>query len=112
MQQAVLITSRDLQYAALEAAHAHDRRAAQPYAVNHDWIQSMFLPMAIDCEEQFLLNPEIFRRQFFDQKLNWEQKKAVESICLQDYCALSYLVLGPPGTEKTRTLIKIALQLV
>ncbi len=58
------------------------------------------------------LHPGVFERPFFDEVLNWEQKKAVQSICQQNYGTLPYLISGPPGTGKTKTLIEIALQLI
>ncbi|KAI5926707.1 P-loop containing nucleoside triphosphate hydrolase protein [Camillea tinctor] len=76
------------------------------------WIQAMLFPVDEDCKVQRQLNTENFARAFFDQNVNWEQKKAVESICLRDYGTLPFLISGPPGTGKTKTLIETALQLV
>ncbi|KAI1635410.1 P-loop containing nucleoside triphosphate hydrolase protein [Biscogniauxia mediterranea] len=79
---------------------------------NNSWIYSMLFPKHTDCNVQKQLNTENFARPFFDKNINWEQKKAVESICLRDYGTLPFLISGPPGTGKTKTLIETALQLV
>ncbi|KAN0099406.1 P-loop containing nucleoside triphosphate hydrolase protein [Hyaloscypha variabilis] len=76
------------------------------------WLQSMLFPIEADCDVQTTLNPASFNRVFFDQQLNWEQKKAIGSICTHNYGTLPFLVSGPPGTGKTKTLVEVALQLV
>ncbi len=80
--------------------------------VSYYWIQSMLFPIDTDCDIQEKLHSGVFANTFYDRELNWEQKKAVQSICSQDYGTLPYLVSGPPGTGKTKTLIEAALQLV
>lgn len=79
---------------------------------NTPWIQSMLFPVEADCNEQTKLNPGNFKQAFFDRQLNWEQKKAIGSICSSDYGVLPFLVSGPPGTGKTKTLVEVALQLI
>jgi len=76
------------------------------------WLQSMLFPIEADCDTQTKLNPGNFKQIFFDGQLNWEQKKAIESICSRNYGTLPFLVSGPPGTGKTKTLVEVALQLV
>jgi len=76
------------------------------------WLQSMLFPTEADCEVQTVLNPGSFTRPFFDEQLNWEQKKAIESICSTNYGTLPFLISGPPGTGKTKTLVEVALQLL
>jgi DNA polymerase III delta prime subunit len=78
----------------------------------HHWIRSKLFPIEGDCEVQTILNPGSFNRRFFDEQLNWEQKKAIESICSHNYGTLPYLISGPPGTGKTKTLVEVALQLL
>jgi superfamily I DNA and/or RNA helicase len=72
----------------------------------------MLFPSELDCEEQTKPNPGHFKRPFFDEELNWEQKKTIESICSRDYGTLPFLISGPPGTGKTKTLVELAVQLV
>ncbi|KAJ0125188.1 hypothetical protein J7T55_006533 [Diaporthe amygdali] len=76
------------------------------------WIQSMLFPTLRDCKMQERLHAGQFRPKFFDKVLNWEQKKAVEAACEGKYGKLPYLISGPPGTGKTKTIIEIALQLL
>ena len=76
------------------------------------WLSSMLYPTAEDCALQSTLHPRTFRRKYFDIQLNREQRKAVESACVQDYGTVPFLISGPPGTGKTKTLVEIALQLV
>jgi hypothetical protein len=78
----------------------------------HNWLQSMLFPTEANCEAQTKLNTGSFNRQFFDEQLNWEQQKAIESICSHNYGTLPFLVSGPPGTGKTKTLVETALQLI
>lgn len=79
---------------------------------NKFWVQSMLFPTEADCDVQDNLHSEHFTQKLFDGALNWEQRKAVENICCQNYGVLPYLISGPPGTGKTKTLIETALQLV
>ncbi|KAG6360345.1 hypothetical protein INS49_011403 [Diaporthe citri] len=76
------------------------------------WIQSMLFPTLRDSQMQENLHAGQFRQNFFDQVLNWEQKKAVEAVCEGKYGKLPYLISGPPGTGKTKTIIETALQLL
>jgi hypothetical protein len=78
----------------------------------HHWIRSKLFPIDADCQVQTMLNPGSFNRLFFDEQLNWEQLKAIESICSHNYGTLPYLISGPPGTGKTKTLVEVALQLL
>ncbi|KAK4167729.1 putative helicase MOV-10 [Cladorrhinum sp. PSN259] len=76
------------------------------------WFQSMLFPTEADCDMQANLNSGILSTSFNDQSLNFEQRVAVENICGQNYGVIPYLISGPPGTGKTKTMIEIALQLV
>lgn len=76
------------------------------------WLNSMLFPTNQDCEIQESLHPGVFAHDFFDRDLNWEQKKAVESIWSRSHGTLPYMISGPPGTGKTKTVIEAALQLV
>lgn len=78
----------------------------------YHWLQSMLFPIEADCEVQTKLNTLSFNRRFFDQELNYEQQKAIESTCSQNYGTLPFLISGPPGTGKTKTIVEIAVQLV
>jgi hypothetical protein len=109
-------------YGAINAAHAiHFTSSPKPYGSpqledfpepRHHWLQSMLFPTEANCEVQTKLNTGSFNRPFFDKQLNWEQQKAVESICSHNYGTLPFLISGPPGTGKTMTLVETALQLI
>lgn len=76
------------------------------------WFQSMLFPTTADSEIQANLNSGILAQSFYDASLNLEQRVAVENICDQKYGVMPYLISGPPGTGKTKTMIEIALQLI
>jgi DNA polymerase III delta prime subunit len=76
------------------------------------WLESMLVPTEMHNELQTKLNPGFSKRTYFDHELNWEQQKSIESICNQNYGSLPFLISGPPGTGKTKTLVETALQLV
>ncbi|KAF9082733.1 hypothetical protein BGX23_012125 [Mortierella sp. AD031] len=50
--------------------------------------------------------------EFVDSSLNWEQKAAVQSIVRNDYGLVPFIISGPPGTGKTKTLTETALQIL
>lgn len=89
----------------------HKEGVDQGVQQNQFWIQSMLFPTEADSDVQVNLHSGHFGPSF-DTAINWEQKKAVENICSQNYGVLPYLISGPPGTGKTKTLIETALQLI
>lgn len=91
---------------------ADDDTLAETSLRRQHWVKSMLAPVKENNELQMTLNPAFVNRPFFDNNLNWEQKKAVESISRQNYGTLPFLISGPPGTGKTKTLVETALQLV
>ncbi|KAK3935627.1 P-loop containing nucleoside triphosphate hydrolase protein [Diplogelasinospora grovesii] len=76
------------------------------------WVQSMLFPTEADCDVQANLGSGSQALPLYDSALNQEQKTAVENICKQNYGVVPYLISGPPGTGKTKTLIETALQLI
>lgn len=85
---------------------------AQQALTHGGWMNAMLFPTNQDCEIQEKLHAGVFGQEFFDRDLNWEQKKAVECIWSRGHGALPYLISGPPGTGKTKTIIEATLQLV
>ncbi|KAF2099727.1 P-loop containing nucleoside triphosphate hydrolase protein [Rhizodiscina lignyota] len=76
------------------------------------WTARMLFPEDSDGARQESLNNATISRILYDPILNFEQQKAVESVCSQDYGEVPFLISGPPGTGKTKTVVEIALQLV
>jgi len=82
-----------------------------PHTVNNDWIQRILFPDPEHGLMQRCLR-QIPHRELFDSAVNYEQAHAVNSICTNDYGTLPYLISGPPGTGKTKTLVEIAMNLL
>ncbi|KXX82993.1 putative helicase MOV-10 [Madurella mycetomatis] len=103
LRQASDVTSRAQN--AMASFGSHDIKSAC-------WTQSMLFPTEADCDVQANLQSGLSGLHFFDDRLNLEQRIAVQNVCRQNYGVLPYLISGPPGTGKTMTLIEIALQLI
>jgi helicase MOV-10 len=81
--------------------------------VQRSWVQSMLFPIGKDGVVQVELDPSMNNaRNWIDQTLNHEQRKAVHNICSMNYGRVPFLISGPPGTGKTKTLVETALQLI
>lgn len=78
---------------------------------HNDWIRRMLLPTKADGVQQTRLR-DIPHRALFDNAINYEQAHAVKAICSKDYGTLPYLISGPPGTGKTKTLVETVMQLL
>ncbi|KAM7194446.1 P-loop containing nucleoside triphosphate hydrolase protein [Naviculisporaceae sp. PSN 640] len=95
-----------------EPLQGQGKKASSNMSANLYWMQSMLFPTEADCDSQNNIDSAYLARYFFDQALNEQQRIAVENICSQNYGVLPYLISGPPGTGKTKTIIETALQLV
>jgi hypothetical protein len=91
----------------MEQAYRNAAHLSNPF-----WIQSMLFPTEADCAVQANPQSGAYKHDLYDRVLNLEQRIAVENVCVQTYGVLPYLISGPPGTGKTKTIIEIALQLV
>ncbi|KAF2193809.1 P-loop containing nucleoside triphosphate hydrolase protein [Zopfia rhizophila CBS 207.26] len=72
----------------------------------------MLFPEESDGNLQTKLNTVPYQRGLFDPVMNFEQLKAVDSVAQNEYGLLPFLISGPPGTGKTKTIVEIALQLL
>lgn len=95
-----------------EPARGQRKKVSSNMSANQYWMQSMLFPTEADCDSQNNIDSAYLARNFFDRALNDQQRIAVENICSQNYGVLPYLISGPPGTGKTKTIIEIALQLI
>lgn len=93
-------------------ATAIEKSSSKSGMAQQAWLQHMLFPKPEDGTLQTSLNPASTSRTFFDAALNFEQRKAVEAICKQGYGHVPFLISGPPGTGKTKTLVETTLQLV
>ncbi|KAK4552572.1 hypothetical protein LTR86_010216 [Recurvomyces mirabilis] len=79
---------------------------------SQDWLRSMLFPTSEDGVMQTTLNKATIDWMMHDKLLNYEQIRAVDTALARNYGALPYIISGPPGTGKTKTMVELALQLV
>ena len=91
---------------------ATELRAWPRQEVKTDWIGPMLFPDQNDSILQTTLSKGVFDLVWYDDVLNYEQKKAVDAIVSNEYGTVPYLISGPPGTGKTKTLVETVLQLL
>ncbi|RVX74590.1 hypothetical protein B0A52_01716 [Exophiala mesophila] len=77
-----------------------------------DTLRSMLFPQSWDACMQTKLSAASFDMEWRDASLNFEQQKAVAAVVADRYGMVPYLISGPPGTGKTKTIVEMALQLV
>jgi helicase MOV-10 len=77
----------------------------------NDWIRRILFPEEADGTLQTQLR-KMPHRKLFDGLINYEQAHAIDSVCASDYGTLPYLISGPPGTGKTKTLVETAMQML
>lgn len=92
--------------------HGANDEGQKENLATRSWTQAMLFPEVGDGALQTTLNKISAERQWYDSALNYEQKRAIDSICQQNYGRLPFLISGPPGTGKTKTLVETALQLL
>ncbi|KAK5117016.1 hypothetical protein LTR62_006737 [Meristemomyces frigidus] len=79
---------------------------------NQGWLQSMLFPTNDDGVLQRTLNKSTIDWELHDKLLNYEQIRAVDIALLGNYGRVPYIISGPPGTGKTKTMVELALQLL
>ncbi|KAJ9663358.1 hypothetical protein H2198_000875 [Neophaeococcomyces mojaviensis] len=76
------------------------------------WLRSMLFPESSDGVLQTALSKGKFDLSWKDPELNFEQKRAVQAVVDANYGVVPYLISGPPGTGKSKTIVETALQLL
>ena len=79
-------------------------------AAKTPWLENMLFPGSQHGVSQTRLDPSVLSFKPHDS-LNLEQLRAVESIVKHNYGSMPFLVDGPPGTGKTKTMVRAILQL-
>jgi helicase MOV-10 len=79
---------------------------------NDHWVKKMLFPDLRNGVWQEEVDPWTSRQKWFDELLNFEQKRAISAICARNFGIVPYLISGPPGTGKTKTLVETALHLI
>nr|POF01245.1 isoform 2 of rna helicase mov10l1 [Quercus suber] len=95
--------------ALFRASAAAQERLLGPWT---DWTRSQLFPVPGDGVLQTTLNQFQVRLALYDPNLNYEQKRVVDTVLAQEYGRIPYLISGPPGTGKTKTLVELTLQLL
>ncbi|KAF2020911.1 P-loop containing nucleoside triphosphate hydrolase protein [Aaosphaeria arxii CBS 175.79] len=77
----------------------------------NDWIRRMLFPRESDGQVQTELRKLPFQGMF-DRLINYEQLQSVNSVSKQNYGVMPFIISGPPGTGKTKTIVETTMQLV
>ncbi|KAL8704339.1 MAG: hypothetical protein Q9201_002490 [Fulgogasparrea decipioides] len=78
---------------------------------NQGWLRRALFPEDTDGVMQRSLPQGVFKRSWFDRHLNHEQKKAVDGVLTKYYGSVPFLINGPPGTGKTKTMVETVMQM-
>ncbi|KAK0942949.1 hypothetical protein LTR29_005521 [Friedmanniomyces endolithicus] len=76
------------------------------------WMTSMLFPDSSFGVMQTTLNKGTIDWEPHDSELNYEQIRAIDNVLNRAYGTLPYMISGPPGTGKTKTLVELAMQLI
>ncbi|KAF2215572.1 hypothetical protein CERZMDRAFT_65060 [Cercospora zeae-maydis SCOH1-5] len=105
----VCFTLQVSRHAALQAAVGE---VAEQLKQGNVWLRCTLFPGPEDGKLQRTLNAARYDLKLFDDLLNHEQMRAINTVLHEDYGRVPYLISGPPGTGKTKTVVELALQLL
>ncbi|OAL52165.1 P-loop containing nucleoside triphosphate hydrolase protein [Pyrenochaeta sp. DS3sAY3a] len=77
--------------------------------LQNDWSRRMLFPNESDGVLQTSLR-RFPHGSFFDAAINFEQAHAINAVYKNEYGTIPYLISGPPGTGKTKTIVETAMQ--
>lgn len=86
--------------------------ASKQVKQNNSWLRSILFPNTEDGTLQTTLNNPRHGLKLLDSQLNHEQLRAIQTVLKNDYGPVPYLISGPPGTGKTKTVVELALQML
>ena len=95
------------------ACTADSLRVPRSPAVKASWLDRMLFPTPSDGVLQLSLPKGTFPHiSWFDTQLNYEQQKAIHAVLDSSYGNVAYLVFGPPGSGKSKTIVETTMQLL
>lgn len=86
--------------------------AQKALAAKDGWMRSMLFPQLSDGHYQKTLNRRDHDLELHDSLLNYEQSRAVDTVVNELYGPVPFIISGPPGTGKTKTMVELSLQLI
>lgn len=103
---------QDHKYSPLYSAIAKVARVLLQDLLPPQWLRSILFPIEDHGVLQSTLSKGSFDLPWYDKHLNFEQQKAVDAIVKGQYGVIPFIISGPPGTGKTKSLVEAALQLL
>ena len=87
-------------------------KSLEDVIVDHECLKCWLFPDVDHSKQSYDSTETNQTLDFFDDLLNVEQKNAVSAIVARRFGHAPFLISGPPGTGKTKTLVEAILQLL